>query len=100
MRRHDFRPMNEKVLPFVDQLKGAGYGLDFVAPAPGKLAAQPPQVEGQRLEKQAESQSSADLPRLLLLVLALLAAATAAGALRQSGRLPTFRFFTYRSHTA
>ena len=94
MRRHDFRPMNEKVLPFVDQLKGAGYGLDFVAPAPGKLAAQPPQVEGLRLEKQAESQLSADLPRLLLLVLALLAAATAAGALRQSGRLPTFRFFT------
>ena len=104
MRRHDFRPMNEKVLPFVDQLKDAGYGLDFVAPAPGKLAAQPPQVEGQRLEKQAEAPPPADLPRLLLLVLALLAAAMAAGALHQSGRLPAFRFFTrsftQRSHAA
>ncbi len=104
LHRHDFRPINEKVLPFVEQLKGAGYGLDFVAPAPGKQAARPPQIEGQRLEKQADAPPPADLPRLLLLVLALLAAATAAGALRQSGRLPALRFstrfFTYRRHAA
>jgi cobaltochelatase CobN len=97
MRRHDFRPMNDKVLPFVEQLKGAGYGLDFVAPAPGKLAAQPRHVEGQRLERQAESAPPADLPLLLVVALAALAAMTAAGALRQSGRLPAFRPFLTRS---
>lgn len=100
MRRHDFRPMNDQVLPFVEQLKGAGYGLDFVAPAPGKLAAQPPQVEGQRLEKQASDAPPADLPLLPFVILAFLALATAAGALRQSGRLPPFRSFTHRSHAA
>lgn len=99
MRRHDFRPMNDKVLPFVEQLKGAGYGLDFVAPAPGKLAAQPPQIEGQRLEKQTSDAPPANLPPLLFVVLACLALATAAGALRQSGRLSPFRLFTHRSHT-
>lgn len=100
MRRHDFEPMNEKVLPFVEQLKGAGYGLDFVAPAPGKAAAQPPQIEGQRLERQADAAAvpPADLPEFLVLALMLLAVTTAAGALRQSGRLPAFRFFnTQRS---
>jgi cobaltochelatase CobN len=100
MRRHDFRPMNDRVLPFVEQLKGAGYGLDFVAPAPGKLAAQPPQVEGQRLEKQAGDAPPANLPPLPFVVLAFLALATMAGALRQSGRLPPFRLFTHRSHAA
>ncbi|MBI4740702.1 MAG: cobaltochelatase subunit CobN [Betaproteobacteria bacterium] len=83
MRRHDFHPMNDKVLPFVEQLKGAGYGLDFVAPAPGKLAAQPPQIEGQRLEKQAEAQAAADLPAMLLLALLPILLATTTGAFRQ-----------------
>jgi len=98
MRRHDFRPMNDRVLPFVDQLKGAGYGLDFVAPAPGKLAAQPPQVEGRRLEKQ-ETSGRANLPPLWF-ALAFLMAATTAGALHQFGRLPSPRFSTHRSHAA
>lgn len=100
MRRHDFRPLNDKVLPFVEQLKGAGYGLDFVAPAPGKLAAQPPQVEGQRLEKQETAAPPADLPMLLIVALLLIFATTAFGALRQAGRLPAFRFqTTQRSHS-
>ncbi|SMB21094.1 putative Cobaltochelatase [Sterolibacterium denitrificans] len=95
MRRHGFEPMNEKVMPFVEQLKSSGYGLDFVTPAPGKVAAQPPQIEGQRLERQDEGSAAtppADLPAFLVLALVLLAVSTAAGALRQAGRLPTFSF--------
>ncbi len=94
MRRHDFRPMSEKLLPFVEQLEGAGYGLDFVAPAPGKLAAQAPQIAGVRLDPVAPA---APATALLTVVLALLCAVGAAGALRQSGRLPAFRFSTRRS---
>lgn len=96
MHRHDFRPMNDKVMPFVEQLKGAGYGLDFVAPAPGKIAARSPQVEGQRLEKQENNVPPADLPTQLIIALLLIFIVTASGALRQSGRLPGLRFLTTR----
>ncbi len=99
IQRHDFRPMNDKVLPFVEQLKSAGYGLDFIAPSPDKMAAQPPQIEGQRLEKQsASTTAAADLPTLLITALALIAAPTLAGAWRQSSASAIrFPFFTTRS---
>lgn len=85
MRRFDFQPMNEKVMAFAEQLKREGYGLDFVAPAPGKQAALPPRVEGQLLEK-VEPASETPAPERWLerLFVVLLAAIAGAGGVRQA----------------
>lgn len=92
MRRFDFQPMNEKVMPFAEQLKREGYGLDFVAPAPGKQAALAPRVEGQLLEKvEPASETPAPARWLEWLFVALLAAVAGAGGARQAWWPRTWR---------
>lgn len=85
IQRFDFQPMNEKVMPFVGQLKLEGYGLDFVELAPGKQAALPPRVEGQLLEKvESASDTPQPSPWLDRLFAMLLLGVTGAGGARQA----------------
>lgn len=84
--RHDFKPLNDKILPFVEQLKAHGYGLDLAAPVSAapptqSTLAQSGQVEGMLLTSQTGPSQA--LPLLPWLALALILAATLAGALTQ-----------------
>lgn len=87
-RRHDFQPLNEKVPEFVEQLRAHGFGLDFVAPAPARLAVQaeaPKPVQGQKLEKQKPPPAAPPpVPWLDLAMLGVLATLFLAGVLRQA----------------